>query len=89
MDAARNEAATLRSDAALKTARVGIQNLQKAIDLIYRAEQLSRDEKRLRELLNPVGEAVERTPWHDSFTVIAANRTSLQQQHKGIVPLLY
>ncbi|MFM8477843.1 MAG: SUMF1/EgtB/PvdO family nonheme iron enzyme, partial [Planctomycetaceae bacterium] len=88
VDAARNEAATLRDDAALKTARVGIQDLQKAIDLIYRAEQLSRDEKRLRELLNPVGEAVERTPWHDSSTVIAAQKTSCQQQHNAIVALL-
>jgi formylglycine-generating enzyme required for sulfatase activity len=88
VDAARNEAATLRGDAALKTARVGIEDLQKAIDLIYRAEQLSRDEKRLRELLNPVGEAVERTPWHDSSTVVAAKRTSCQQQHNAIVALL-
>jgi len=88
VDASRDEAAALRSAAASKTARVGIQDLQKAIDLIYRAEQLSRDEKRLRELLNPVGEAVERTPWHDSSTVIAAKKTACQQQHKAVVALL-
>ncbi|MEY3174495.1 MAG: hypothetical protein RLZZ436_2409 [Planctomycetota bacterium] len=88
VDAARNEAQTLRTESAQKTARVGIQDLQKAIDLIYRAEQLSRDEQRLRKLLNPVGEAVERTPWHDSSTVIADSKTACQQQHKAVTALL-
>ena len=88
VDAARSEASTLRSEAERNRVSVGIHQLQKAIELIYYAEQLARDEKRLRELLNPVGEALQGTPWHDSSTVIAQKKTECEQQHTAIVALL-
>ncbi|MGV2333567.1 MAG UNVERIFIED_CONTAM: hypothetical protein LVR18_05370 [Planctomycetaceae bacterium] len=50
VDAARSEASTLRSEAERNRVSVGIHQLQKAIELIYYAEQLARDEKRLRRI---------------------------------------
>jgi chromosome segregation ATPase len=39
-------------------------------------------------LLNPVGEALQGTPWHDSSTVIAQKKTECEQRHTAIVALL-
>jgi formylglycine-generating enzyme required for sulfatase activity len=88
VDDARNRASKLRSEAERNRVSVGIYQLQDAIDLIYQAQQIARDEERLRELLNPVGEALQGTPWHDSSTVIAQKKTSCEQQHQAIVTLL-
>lgn len=88
VDKAREESQKLRRDAEQKSARVGIQDLQRALDLIYESEQLSRDEKRLRKLLDPIGEAIEGTPWHETSDVIRGKKTACLERRTAIVGLL-
>jgi len=61
--------------------------MQQAVDASLLALHLARDENRLRELLSPVGEALERTPWYDCSRVVVAQKTACQQQYTAIVKL--
>jgi len=81
-------AAKLRADAERKSADLAISDLREALDLIDQAEQLDGQVRRLRELLNPLGETLAGTEWYVSSDWIRAEAQRLADEQQKAVGLL-
>ncbi|MCA8995165.1 MAG: SUMF1/EgtB/PvdO family nonheme iron enzyme [Planctomycetaceae bacterium] len=78
----------LKDAAMSKSVGESIADLRQAIDLLATAHELERDTKRLRQLLNPVGQTLLETPWHVNSEKITSEQRRLSAEHKRIVALL-
>ncbi len=85
---ALRQADELRTAAQSKNVAESIVDLRRALQLLADAQDIDRDVKRLRDLLNPVGTTLTETPWHTESDVIDQQQKALGQRHKAIVALL-
>ena len=85
---ALRQADELRTSAQSKSVAESIVDLRRALQLLADAQDIDRDVKRLRDLLNPVGKTLTETPWHIESDVIDQQQKALGQRHKAIVALL-
>lgn len=78
----------LREAATSQSPAESIAKLRQTLDLLTTAHNADRDTKRIRELLDPVGQTLLETPWHITSKKIDSEQKRLGQQHKVIVTFL-
>ncbi len=85
---ALRQADELRTSAQSKSVPESIVDLRRALQLLADAQDIDRNVKRLRNLLNPVGMTLTATPWHVESDVIDQRQKELGERHKEIVALI-
>ncbi len=82
------KADTLREAAMTKIAAESIADLRQGLSLLVKAQMLEQDIRRLRQLLDPVGQTLLETPWHIAAPQIDQQRLQLIEKQTFVVSLL-